>query len=44
MRPPEKTLSVGDPTRARELLGWEPEFSFEATIGEMVAADLAELG
>src|SRR4051812_11883096 len=32
VRPAEKTPLVGDPARARELLGWEPEFSFEATI------------
>lgn len=44
VRAPEATPPVGDPTRAREVLGWEAETSFAATIGEMVAADLAELG
>jgi GDPmannose 4,6-dehydratase len=34
---------VGDPSRARETLGWEPERSFEDTIDEMVDADLAAL-
>ena len=43
VRPPERTPPVGDPTRARERLGWVPEISFEETIGEMVDADLEEL-
>ena len=43
VRPPEAWAPVGDPTRARRLLGWEPEFSFEDTIGAMVEADLAAL-
>jgi GDPmannose 4,6-dehydratase len=43
VRPAEETAPVGDPSRARAQLGWEPEISFEAMIAEMVAADLAEL-
>ena len=43
VRPPEATPPVGDPSLARERLGWMPETSFEAMIGEMVAADLADL-
>jgi GDPmannose 4,6-dehydratase len=43
VRPPEPWAPVGDPSHARTTLGWEPEISFEALIGEMVAADLAEL-
>jgi GDPmannose 4,6-dehydratase len=43
VRPPEATPQVGDPTRARTVLGWRPEHTFEATIAEMVAADLADL-
>lgn len=43
VRPPEPTPPVGDPARARALLGWEPQISFEALIAEMVAADLARL-
>jgi GDPmannose 4,6-dehydratase len=39
----EPTPLVGDPSRAREVLGWEPEVGFEAMIGAMVDADLAEL-
>ncbi len=43
VRPPEATPPVGDPSRARAVLGWEPEIDFEAMIGEMVAADLSDL-
>ena len=43
VRAAEGTPPVGDPTRAREVLGWEPAWSFEAMIGAMVDADLAEL-
>jgi GDPmannose 4,6-dehydratase len=43
VRRSERTPPVGDPSLARELLGWEPEISFEAMIEEMVNADLAEL-
>jgi GDPmannose 4,6-dehydratase len=32
---------VGDATKARRVLGWEPLISFEAMIAEMVDADLA---
>lgn len=44
VRPAERTPPVGDATRAREQLGWEPETSFEEMIEEMVRADLAALG
>lgn len=43
VRAPEKTPSVGDPSRARERLGWEPELSFEQLVERMVEADLREL-
>ena len=43
VRPPESTLLVGDPTKAREQLGWEPRTSFSDMIGAMVETDLAEL-
>ena len=41
LRPAEVDLLVGDATKAREKLGWEPEYTFAAMIKEMVAADLA---
>lgn len=41
MRPAEVDLLVGDATKARTILGWEPEVSFEQMIEEMVQSDLA---
>lgn len=43
VRAPERTASVGDPSRARERLGWEPEMSFEQLVERMVRADLRAL-
>ncbi|GAB4203193.1 MAG: GDP-mannose 4,6-dehydratase [Tibeticola sp.] len=39
-RPAEVQTLLGDPTRAREKLGWVPETSIDALIAEMTAADL----
>jgi len=44
VRTPERTPNVGDPTRARERLGWEPRVSFEQLVERMVRADLRALG
>ncbi len=43
VRAGESTPSVGDPTRARERLGWLPELDFEALVQRMLDADLREL-
>ncbi|HEY3865240.1 MAG TPA: GDP-mannose 4,6-dehydratase [Solirubrobacteraceae bacterium] len=43
VRAPESTPSVGDPSRARERLGWEPEVSFAELVQRMVQADLRAL-
>jgi GDPmannose 4,6-dehydratase len=43
VRAAEPVALVGDPSRARERLGWTPERSFEDLVAEMVAADLAAL-
>jgi GDPmannose 4,6-dehydratase len=40
VRPAERTPSVGDPSKARERLGWEPRLSFAQLIERMVQADL----
>jgi len=40
VRPTEVETLLGDPTRAKEKLGWVPEISFESMISEMVAHDL----
>ncbi|HEY0517179.1 MAG TPA: GDP-mannose 4,6-dehydratase [Solirubrobacteraceae bacterium] len=42
-RPAEPTRSVGDPSRARELLGWRPQLSFEQLVERMVEHDLRAL-
>lgn len=39
-RPAEVETLLGDPTKAREVLGWEPQITVEEMIDEMVAADL----
>lgn len=41
IRPADVDLLVGDPTKAKQKLGWEPEITFEAMIEEMVEADRA---
>jgi GDPmannose 4,6-dehydratase len=43
VRPHQPTESVGDPTKARERLGWTTTTSFEELIEGMVEADLREL-
>lgn len=40
-RPTEVDLLVGDASKAREKLGWQPKISFATLVREMVAADLA---
>ena len=43
MRPAEVDELVGDPTRAREQLGWERRMSFEQLVTSMVDADIDRL-
>jgi GDPmannose 4,6-dehydratase len=43
VRAPERTASVGDPSKARERLGWKPRVSFEQLVERMAQADLLEL-
>jgi GDPmannose 4,6-dehydratase len=42
-RPAEVDLLIGEPTKAREKLGWKPEVAFEDLVRLMVDADLAAL-
>lgn len=42
MRPAEVDLLIGDPTKAREKLGWKPQVGFNQLISMMVESDLAE--
>ena len=44
LRPAEVDLLIGDPTKARQKLGWEPSVTFEGLVKLMVDADLAALG
>jgi len=39
-RPAEVETLLGDPTKAKEKLGWEPKVSFEELVNEMVRVDL----
>ncbi len=41
-RPTEVETLLGDPTKAKEELGWEPQISFEELVAEMVAYDMEE--
>ncbi len=43
MRPAEVDLLVGDPSKAGQVLGWEPQVSFPELIKMMVEADLKML-
>ena len=39
-RPTEVETLLGDPTKAREKLGWTPKTTFEELVAEMVREDL----
>jgi GDPmannose 4,6-dehydratase len=43
MRPAEVDLLVSDPSKARQVLGWTPNYTFKDLIEMMVDADLEEL-
>lgn len=40
-RPADPRQVVGNPVKAKKLLGWEPQITFEQTIAEMTQAELA---
>jgi GDPmannose 4,6-dehydratase len=40
-RPTEVDILVGDASKARQQLGWEPKTTFAALVSEMVASDIA---
>jgi GDPmannose 4,6-dehydratase len=44
LRPAEVDLLIGDPGKAKRVLGWEPKVSFEELVKIMVTADCAKLG
>ncbi|SFO87227.1 GDP-mannose 4,6-dehydratase [Hydrogenimonas thermophila] len=39
-RPTEVDLLIGDPTKAKEKLGWEPQYTLNELVDEMMASDL----
>jgi len=41
-RCPEVETLLGDPSKAKQKLGWVPEITLDQMIEEMAAADLAE--
>ncbi len=43
LRPAEPVPSVGDPSKARRRLGWQPTLTFEQLVERMVRADLRAL-
>jgi GDPmannose 4,6-dehydratase len=42
-RPAEVDLLVGDSSKARRILGWEPKHTFRDLVSEMVQSDLANI-
>ncbi|NER79869.1 MAG: GDP-mannose 4,6-dehydratase [Leptolyngbya sp. SIO1D8] len=44
LRPTEVDLLIGDPSKAKKKLDWEPSVTFEELVHLMVAADLKALG
>jgi GDPmannose 4,6-dehydratase len=42
-RPAEVDLLLGDPSKARERLGWEPSVTFGGLVAQMMAAELQEM-
>lgn len=43
IRPAEVELLIGDPTKAKQKLGWQPKVSFEQMIKNMVDVDMVRL-
>jgi GDPmannose 4,6-dehydratase len=43
VRPAEVDLLIGDASKAKRVLGWEPSVTFEELVTRMVAADIARL-
>ncbi|MBN2262027.1 MAG: GDP-mannose 4,6-dehydratase [Prolixibacteraceae bacterium] len=39
-RPTEVDLLIGDPTKSKTVLGWEPQYSLQALIADMMESDI----
>lgn len=44
LRPAEVDILIGDPTKAKQQLGWQPSVTFEELVALMVEADLKAIG
>ena len=44
LRPTEVDLLIGDPSKAKQKLGWEPSVDFEGLVKIMVDADMTAIG
>ncbi len=42
-RPTEVDLLIGDPSKARQKLGWEPEYNLDMLVEEMVLSDIKHM-
>ncbi len=40
-RPTEVDLLLGDPSKAKSMLGWEPKYDLKSLVKEMMTSDLA---
>ena len=40
-RPTEVELLIGDPSKAKRVLGWEPRYTLPELVKEMMESDLA---
>jgi GDPmannose 4,6-dehydratase len=43
-RPTEVDLLIGDPTKAKEKLGWTPQIALEDLVNDMMSSDLKLMG
>ena len=43
MRPEELKYLKGDPSKAREVLGWSPEYTFDSMLDEMIERWMNEI-
>ena len=41
-RPAEVDLLLGDATKAKEVLGWKPRYTFDSMIEEMIDAAISD--
>ncbi|MEZ5199625.1 MAG: GDP-mannose 4,6-dehydratase [Bacteroidales bacterium] len=42
-RPTEVELLIGDPTKAKNQLGWEPKYDLQGLVSDMVRSDVIQV-